>query len=435
MTEPTTEITEIKMTNDVTFCGLDFGTSNSTIGGIVDDQCQLLPLERGQPILPTAVFYNFENKTSIYGQLAIDSYAEQIPGRLMKSLKSLLGSSLIEDKTILNGKLVPFTEVIGSFIKHMKDNAERKIGRPITHVVAGRPVSFHKNPLQDKKAQKTYENILHQQGFECIRFKYEPFAAALDHESKLTQQELALIVDIGGGTSDFTIIRLDPMQIHKDRTNDVLANYGVRVGGTDFDSALNLEKVAPLLGMHTLMRGSSSDIQVPTYIYHDLTSWHFLRKLYTREAKDNIRRIAQVAYDKAAFKRLLNVLDNEESHRILMAIEDCKKNLSTKDSDKINLNFMLQSENLIVTKSIFNDIIMKHRVQLLDAIAETMRLAGVSHDQIQSVYYTGGSTKILVIRDEINALFPQANIIYGDAFGSVGKGLTIDAFNTFSGHF
>ena len=186
-------------------CGLDFGTSNSTIGIVKNNVSQLVPLEADRFIMRSAIFCDAEQKRWVFGQEGINHYLEGGPGRLMMALKSVLGSSLMNDKTFIFNEFVSFSQILGHFIKHLKMKAENAAGQELTQVVLGRPVRFHDTDIkQDKLAQDTMESIARSLGFKDVSFQYEPIAAAMTYETTIKKEQLALIVDMGGGTSDFT---------------------------------------------------------------------------------------------------------------------------------------------------------------------------------------------------------------------------------------
>src|SRR4051812_3439716 len=224
-------------------CGLDFGTSNSAIGVAGEKTAALVPVEAGDSLMPSAVFFDYEAKGRVlFGNAAISAYVGQTEGRLMRALKSILGSPLIDEETSLGGRKVPLREVVEIFVRHLKDQAEAFAGQEITSVVHGRPVRFvDDDDKADARAQDVLETIARRVGFRDVAFVYEPIAAAHHYEQTVQREELALIADIGGGTSDFSVIRVGPQHRGRaDRGRDVLANAGVRVGGTDFDTALSL---------------------------------------------------------------------------------------------------------------------------------------------------------------------------------------------------
>jgi hypothetical chaperone protein len=418
--------------NNIAFCGLDFGTSNSTIGIYHNGACQLVPMEAGKATIRSAIFYDYDEEVLLYGQEGIDTYLDGASGRLMMALKSVLGSALINDKTMIYNSLVPYSEILGKFIKYLKERAESVAQTELTQVVVGRPVRFHDtDDVKDKAAQDSLESIVRAQGFKDITFQYEPIAAAKTYEQSITSEQLALIVDIGGGTSDFSIIRISPVKNRSNRSEDILANHGIHIGGTDFDKCLSLQKVMPLLGMHSLMRGSSSDIEVPTAYYQDLTTWHTLHILYKADILERVRAIYSAAHDKILLSRLLKVLQNKQGHKILNAVELSKHYLSEHPEVNIDLGFIEETLKSPVTQQDFNFFLSKHSHDLLSTITQTLKDAGVPASSISAIFYTGGSTKIPLIKKSINALFPQAQKVHGDAFGSVGLGLTLYAYQKY----
>ncbi len=411
-----------------TFCGLDFGTSNSTIGVYRHNTCQLVPLDNNKPAIRSVIFCDFELQKWEFGQYGVNQYLESVPGRLMMSLKSVLGSSLMNDKTIIFNEYVPYTAVLSQFIKHLKTKAENYLGYELTQVVMGRPVHFHDDDLKkDNLAQDTLETIVRDLGFKDISFQYEPIAAALSYETTIEKEQLALIVDMGGGTSDFTIIRLNPKNNASDRTNDILANCGIHIAGTDFDKKLSMHSVMPLLGYGSLMTGSSNAIEFPSSYYHDLTTWHTLSGLYDAKTIAHIRTIRSVAFQKELITRLICVLEKRAGHHILNSIEIAKQQLSDMVSCDVDLSFIENDLSVSIMRNTFNTVISGELEKILNKIKDTVAVAGITFSDIDAIFYTGGSTKIPLVREKINALFPNAEIVQGDAFGSVGLGLTIDA--------
>ena len=414
------------------FCGLDFGTSNSTIGIGKNNNCQLVPLDGDKLSIRSAIFCDNEKKEWVYGQHGIDDYLEGVPGRLMMAIKSVLGSSLMEEDTVIFNELVPFTKILSQFVKHIKNTAEKTLGNELTQVVLGRPVRFDDHDdNKDRYAQDTLEKIARDLGFKEILFQYEPIAAALTYEMSIQSEQLALIIDMGGGTSDFTVIRLHPNTKKLDRTGDVLANCGIHIAGTDFDQRLSIKTIMPLLGMGSLMRGSSSDIEVPSIFYHNLTTWHTLNNLYKPTTLTQVRSIQTMAYEKNLLARLLHVLQRRSGHRILDVVETCKQRLSDELEILLDLSFIESGLDTSIERTTLNESIEDHLQKIINTIQKTIKTAGIKSTDINAIFYTGGSTKIPLIREKINAMFPQAQVVQGDAFGSVGLGLTIDAQRKF----
>ena len=273
-----------------TACGLDFGTSNSTMGiATHTGGPRLLALEDGKPTIPSVIFFGFEDDTIHFGRAGVAEYVTGAEGRLMRSLKSVLGTSLIGDSTRVKARSYGFVEILGIFIAQLKQRAEAELGGPVDSVVLGRPVHFvDDDAVADAEAQKQLEGAVRAQGFKHIEFQFEPIAAALDYERQVSDEQLALIVDLGGGTSDFTVIRVSPERSKKpQRADDILATAGVHVGGTDFDRLLSVAKVMPELGLGTMTRDGKRHL--PVAPYYDLSTWHRINRLYNAQTQRDLR--------------------------------------------------------------------------------------------------------------------------------------------------
>ncbi|MFY8099833.1 MAG: Hsp70 family protein, partial [Allorhizobium sp.] len=255
-------------------CGMDFGTSNSTFavaGGNAPPR--LLPLEGTSVTLPSVIFFSFEDDSAFFGRSAVAEYVTGGDGRLMRSLKSVLGTTLFSDTTRIKRRSMPFSEILGTFIGELRTRAGAQLDDDVDAVVMGRPVRFvDDDDAADAEAQSQLESAARGQGFRHIEFQFEPIAAALDYEQQVTAEELGLVIDIGGGTSDFSVIRVSPERARAtDRRNDILSTAGVHIGGTDFDRLLSLKKVMPLLGYRT--ETADGKRPLPSAPYYDLATW------------------------------------------------------------------------------------------------------------------------------------------------------------------
>src|SRR5262249_7753985 len=145
-------------------------TSNSAIGVAHDNTAELAPVEADSTLLPSAVFFDDESKGRVlFGNEAVSAYVGQTEGRLMRALKSILGSSLIDEETTLAGRKVPLRHVVELFVRHLKQKAEAFAGQEITTVVHGRPVRFVDDDDEaDARAQKVLETIARQVGFRDV---------------------------------------------------------------------------------------------------------------------------------------------------------------------------------------------------------------------------------------------------------------------------
>jgi hypothetical chaperone protein len=273
-------------------CGLDFGTSNSAIGITANCRATLVPVEGDQTLIPSAVFFEHTAGRVRFGADAITASIDGVEGRLMRALKTILGSTLIDEKTMLGRRRMALTDVVEIFIRHLKAKAEAFHQDQITAVVHGRPVRFVDNDdTADQRAQAVLEGIARRVGFKEVVFVPEPIAAALHYEEMASSEELVLVADIGGGTSDFSVIRIGPQRRQlQDRTADILATAGARIGGTDFDTLLSLDRVMPLLGRGTKL--IDKNLPMPNGIYFDLATWATINFAYTHRNERDTRAMA-----------------------------------------------------------------------------------------------------------------------------------------------
>src|SRR5690349_10222845 len=333
----------------MSICGLDFGTSNTTLGTIEGQAPVLVALEAAQTTIPSAMFYEAAGGVLI-GRRAVEAYVEGASGRLMRSLKSVLGTSLIDETTRLGRARTSFRDVIAYYLGAVKRRAEQATGHELRNVVHGRPVHFVDNaPDADRKAEDTLRTIARGIGFDEITFQFEPIAAALDYERQITSEEVALIADIGGGTSDFSIVRLGPERHGKaDRAADILANDGVRVGGTDFDRQLSLGVVMPLFGYRSAMKRQGLD--VPSSYFQDLATWSSINRMFEPRVLADIRQVRQEAAKPELLDRLIRVIHEQRGHTLAMEVEDAKIALSDKPRAEIPLAWVAPGLNAAINR-------------------------------------------------------------------------------------
>jgi hypothetical chaperone protein len=411
-------------------CGVDFGTSNSTVGFHRPGQPALLALEDGKPTLPSVVFFNAEDNAVSFGRAALADYLSGYEGRLMRSLKSLLGTSLIDSQTEVHGRALSFRELLGQFLRELKSRAEQAAGRDFTQAVFGRPVHFIDDDAKaDQLAEDTLREIGHSVGFRDIAFQYEPIAAAFDYESGLSREELVLIVDIGGGTSDFSLVRLSPQRASSsDRRDDILATAGVHVGGTDFDKYLNLSSAMPLLGLGTRMNSGN---EVPSSYYFNLATWHTINFAYTQKVWRELQDVYRDASERDKLARLLKLIEQRDGHWLALKMEEGKIALSGAERASLHLDRLASDLHLVVQRAGFDASI----AHLVDSVGNTLggllRDAGIDADRIDTVFFTGGSSGVQLLRQNISALLPNAARVEGDLFGSIGAGLALDAVRKF----
>ena len=411
--------------------GIDFGTSNSTVGIVENGAPRLVALEEKNVTLPSAVFFNFEDDRVHYGRRAIEDYTAHVEGRLMRALKSVLGTALIREKTRVKARSMAFSDILAGFVGHLKQRLDTARGGPVEQVVLGRPVHFvDEDQARDREAQDELEKVARACGFKHVAFQFEPIAAALDYERSVRGEELALIADIGGGTSDFSIIRVSPERAKAtDRRADILANAGVHVGGTDFDRLLSVATVMPELGYLTPTNDGKRNL--PVSYFFDLATWQRINLLYSNKAMTDLRQIRYQAARPELVDRMIDVVTHRQGHALAGKVEAAK--IALTDAELTRLALDLTDETLDVAIGAQDlALAIEDAVERIGrTVSRAVADAGLKPSQIDTVFLTGGSTAVPAVRRSILERLPEAKAVAGDMFGSVGLGLALDAERKF----
>ena len=403
--------------------GIDFGTSNSAAAyRVMGETARLLPLESAASGMPTALFFNTEERSTHFGRDAMQQYLAGEEGRLMRSLKSLLGSSLLLEKTAVHEQLMSYQDVIAIFLKRVADQARVALNGALPErVVLGRPVHFvDAHPERDRQAQDALAAAARIAGLGEVSFQLEPIAAALDYEQRLSEEQLVLVVDIGGGTSDFTVVRLGPQQAkHEDRNQDILATTGVHIGGADFDHRLNVAQVMPLLGYKHI---GPSGREVPSGVFFDLSTWHLIQWLYTAKSLASARNLKTDYSDLQLHQRLMKVLDWREGHRLADAVEQAKIGASQSHAAaEIALGWLEDGLPAKISPEVLQEQLQALLQQVVECAQDCVKQAGVAAPD--AIYLTGGSSALRTLRDALREAFPGVPQVEGDLFGGVATGL------------
>jgi hypothetical chaperone protein len=283
------------------------------------------------------------------------------------------------------------------------------------------------NPERDALAQETLGRAAREAGFTDIAFQLEPIAAALDYEQRVTTETTALVVDIGGGTSDFTVIRLNPARSQQsDRTADILATTGVHIGGTDFDRLLDLATVMPLLGYRHIGTGGRP---VPNSVFFDLTTWHLIHQAYTRKAMHFAKELWTDYADQTLHARLMDALEGQHGHRMLAGVEAAKIACSISGNDVlVDLDFLVApgkglSEHLCatVTAPVMENALQQALGQVVQCAQLCVQRSGLP--TVDAVYLTGGSSALRPLMQALRTAMPEATVVEGNRFSGVAAGL------------
>lgn len=439
-------------------CAIDFGTSNSAIA-IPSPACgahsgmRLVPLEGEHQTMPTAVFYctdtddlppaaqpgpgGDDTLPRCFGRAAVQAYIDGYEGRLMRSMKSVLGTALVDQTTeVGNGHGVRYLDIVTSYLRHLRAQAEKAGGRPLSQVVLGRPVYFvDDEPERDAAAQASLEAAARAVGFADIAFQFEPIAAAFDFEQQCEREEHVLVADIGGGTSDFSVVRVGPERAQRlERRDDILANHGIHIAGTDFDRHLSLARIMPMLGLGSF--GPSVLGQpprpVPSRVYFDLTTWHLINTVYQPARVAELRNMADFYGDPVHHRRLMKVVSERLGHALVGRAETAKIAVAEGGSTDIDLGLIEAGLHNGLSAEQADQALRADLERIVDCARETVRQAGLQPEQLGALYFTGGSTGLKLLTDALQAAFPTARAVRGDRLASVATGLGLYAKRLFT---
>lgn len=403
--------------------GIDFGTSNSAAGYLSDGAPKLIPMSPGQITLPTTFFFDFVTRETVIGEPAIQALLDGTEGRFMRALKRVLGTSLMHEKRQILNERVTFVEIIGRFLNQIKFRSEAQTGLTFDRVLSGRPVVFHGvDDQREKQAEADLRACYQAAGFSEINFMPEPEAAAIASGALEHSGQIGLIVDIGGGTSDFSLFQSG------DDGVTILANHGVRVGGTDFDRAISLDRVMPLLGKGTQLRKQigSGATPAPNAIFVDLATWEKIPFLYSAQNRRMAEEMERLAHEPERLGRLVAVLNGELGHELAFAVERGKIAANSGgERSAIALDQIEPGLSASLPPNAFSALLAPYARLLRDAARDTLRKADLEAGRVDRVVYVGGSSLMSMVSDAMKREFPEAQHSLTEVFTAVTDGLSI----------
>ena len=406
---------------------IDFGTTNSVVGINNSGKIEMIALGKESLETKTVLFYSFEDKNFYVGDDALEELKLDTLGRYLVALKSFLGGKE-NIQTTLGTTTYLLSDLISIILRRFKGVLEAHAGQSIDKVVLGRPVRFNDdNDELDQQAQERLETAALQAGFKEVEFQYEPIAAALSYEKDISKEELILVADIGGGTTDYTIIRVGGDRNKKNRKEDILATHGTYVGGNSFDSEIIKGFVVKHLGQGSLYKNMGKEMEIGPALYSDFSEWHKFQKMYDSKVLNSIEKFIYMSYDKEKISRLLELIKEGLYFSFSEKIIDAKVDLSFNESTKINMNIFDDPFTEELTQEAFNAVITHYTEKIKSTLDETMAMANVNYEQIDRVFLTGGSTLVPAVSNIYKELFSEEKLVHTDVFSSVGYGLAIYA--------
>lgn len=418
--------------------GVDFGTSNSAIAtthGCDVTFAQFSLLGHPTSSYRSLLFFDPDLQEPgdpleySAGTEGIEAYLEALgEGRLIQSFKSHLTSS-VSGRTQIGPHTIDLDDMLVLFLSRLRAHASRAFGADPSHAVFGRPVHFvdAKTAEDDERAQARLDAAARKAGFGHVTFELEPLGAAFHYERSLVRDELVLVADFGGGTTDFCIMKLGPGRERAEREGDIVATGGVGIAGDDFDAALIENVVAPALGKGSVYTNMGRDYTIPSSYYYKLSHWHHLSFLRGEQTRAELERLTKLARDPAPIAGLLHIIEANQGFHLHKAVERCKVELSEAEEGTFAYDDGPVSIRVCVRRQQFEAWIAPLVDSVETCLHETLSRAGLRPEDVDRVFMTGGTALVPAVRQIFASCFGPAKIAGGDELLSIASGLALRA--------
>ncbi len=424
--------------------GLDFGTTNSALAVADPGGSSLLATYRGEEgeessTFRSILYFSAEERgpdkrpITVAGPDAIRKYLDaEGKGRLIQSMKSHLASRTFTHTTIL-GRQYTLDDLIAVLVRKLRDAAEKSLGDLGKNVVVGRPVHFSgaKDQGDDDFALDRLKSAIEKAGFEQITFEYEPVAAAYQYERQLDHDELVLIGDFGGGTSDFSLIRLGPKaKQNGDKRGNILGNDGVGIAGDAFDSRIVMSVVAPKLGLGSQYKSMGKVLPMPSWLYQKLSSWHHVSFLKDSRTVGMLAQIVAQSFEPEKIEALLHIIKNDLGYKLYRSVERTKVELSSQDLSLFFFKDQRVESREKVSRLDFETWIQAEILNIESCVDRLLGRCNVSPGDVDSVFLTGGSAFVPAVRRLFRRKFGADRLRGGEELTTVARGLALRALET-----
>jgi hypothetical chaperone protein len=408
--------------------GVDFGTTNSALAIIdttnneiiktfLDGSLIYFPVPRNTILGAPLKYY--------VGKEAVKKYVEEkMSGRFMKSLKRILPRDGFKE-TNVHGTNYTAEDLVSLILMELKKRADEYLGEKVNKAVFGRPVVFDKSKERDELAQKRLHKAASKAGFEQVFFQMEPIAAAFTYERAIKKSELVLVADFGGGTSDFTLMRLDPEKIKEaNRTEDMIAKGGIYIGGDSFDSSMMWKKGTHHFGRGLTFKDFETTVEVPLRFFKSICSWEEMNFFNSIKMRNTLNKFYFLTKRNPKFKNLITLIEKNLGYHIFQSIEQAKIDLSSKDETV----FYFKAHDIFIHEKISltefsNEIIADDISKIEEYLKTFLKDLNVETNEIDAIFMTGGTSLVKAVYQLIEDIFGADKIKSGDNFNSVANGL------------
>lgn len=412
--------------------GIDFGTTNSALSIFDEDKREIISTIS----IPSLIYFKHaltsaDKRNYVVGEQAIEEYlSDGMKGRFIKSVKQILSRTTFTETRIQN-KRYNASDLVTLILKDLKETADKIIGFDCKKAVIGRPVFFDDdNTQKDTLAQTRLKKAAENAGLNNVRFQFEPIGAAFAYEKTINKKEKVLVADLGGGTTDFTYLILDPDKVgSKDRKNDMIASGGIYIGGDSLDSSFMWEKGTPYFGKNTTYEATRGQIlNVPKSLFANICSWDKMNFFNGQKIQKDIEDYYYFSGNDKKFKNLITLIEHNLGYSIFQSIEKTKIELSNCQSSDFKYSNLDIEINQAIMLSEYNTVIEKD-VQRIAEYLDTFLIANnVNPQEIDCLFMTGGTSMVKAIQDLFRNKFPHIPVNSGDNFKSVANGLAYSGY-------
>lgn len=409
--------------------GLDFGTTNSAIALYRNGKVISVPVGvHGEFTMQSVLFFSDKSTIPYIGDVAVERYiSSDMNGRLIQSPKSILPDEMFSG-VVIGYEHYEIEDFVALIIRGLKQRADQLFGIEVDSVVLGMPAQFSTDPKEQSTAETRLVDAARRAGFREVSLQYEPIAAALTYEQSIKSPELVMVADLGGGTSDFTIMRLSPDHATKrSRNSDILATHGVEVGGDRLDSQIMLHKLVKYFGSQLRWKSWDRWFDMPAHFIHTICEWRRIPFLKNKHDRDFVQKLIAFSDDRESSLRLQALIEENLGYSLFQAIDRAKCELSDSELVEIEYNRLPISIHEPIHRDEFNSAIHPQYEQIRECVISVLNDAGVEMSQIDSVFMTGGTSYVPIFRQMMGELFEPHKVKSGEMYTSVVTGLALSA--------
>jgi len=407
--------------------GLDFGTTNSVAAIARGGQSALVPLlgpDGADPVFRSALcFWEEEARIAVEaGPWAVAEYLEYPEGsRFIQSFKTVAASPSFEHATIFERRH-RFEGLGRTFVRKLAEHSGDALDGKAARVVVGRPVAYAGHRPDESLARERYNAVFAGLGAE-LHYVYEPMGAAFSFAAGLTEPATVLVADFGGGTSDFSLVRIAAPGAA--RRCVPLGHAGVGIAGDRFDYRILDNLVMPLLGKGGAYRSFDKVLEIPGGYFNDFADWSRLAFMRNRKTLAELDKLRRAALDPVPIARMIAVVEQELGYRLYEAVGQVKRDLSASEAARFRFSGGGLSIEAEVTRAAFEGWIAPDIERIEDALGRALASAGVSISEVDRVFLTGGSSLIPRIRRLFAERFGAERIASGNELTSIAHGLAL----------